>query len=204
MEKNQNNFENNGYTVLRNVINPHLLEYIAKQIKLTEKILCYEKNVKPSDYMFSDTQTTTSFAYYSSLTTETLLELLQEKIEETVNRKLFPCYSYLRIYYQNSILNKHTDRISCEYSATICITIDKEPWDIWFETKNNENIKISLEPGDLIVYKGTELQHWRNLYENKEQIQVFLHYVDQNGEYSEYKYDKRPMLATHPYNISNQ
>lgn len=93
-------------------------------------------------------------------------------------------------------MNKHTDRPSCEYSATICITVDKEPWDIWFETKNQGNVKLGLEPGDLIIYKGMELPHWRYVYENKEQIQVFLHYVDQNGKYSEYKYDKRPMLAT--------
>jgi hypothetical protein len=196
MEQVQNDFENNGYIVLRNVIDKNLLEYMANQIKLTEKILCFEKNVKPTEYAFCDSQTRTSFAYYSSLTTETLLEVLQDKIEKTVNKKLFPTYSYLRIYYQNSILNKHTDRPSCEYSATICITLDKEPWDIWFETKNQENVKVALEPGDLIIYKGMELPHWRDLYENKEQIQVFLHYVDQNGEHSEYKYDKRPMLAT--------
>jgi len=195
MEQLQNDFEKNGYVVLRNVIEPCLLEYMAKQVKLTENILCFEKNVKPSDYFFCDSQIKTSFAYYSSLTSETLLEVLQEKIEKIVNKNLYPTYSYLRIYYQNSILKKHVDRPSCEYSATICITIDKEPWDIWFETKNQENIKISLEAGDLIIYKGMELPHWRDMYENKEQIQVFLHYVDQNGIHSDYKYDKRPMLA---------
>ena len=196
MEQLQNDFENNGYIVLRNVIDKCLLEYMAQQIKLIEKNLCYEKNVKPNDYAFCDSQAITSFARYCTLTTETLLEAMQEKIETVVNRKLFPTYSYLRIYYQNSILHKHTDRPSCEYSVTICITIDKEPWDIWFETKNQENIKVSLEPGDLIIYKGMELLHWREPYENKEQIQCFLHYVDQNGIHSEHKYDNRPMLAT--------
>lgn len=163
---------------------------------MIEKLLCFQNNVKPSDYTFSDPQTPTSFAYYSTLTTETLLETMTEQMEKIVNRSLFPCYSYLRIYYKDSTLAKHTDRPSCEYSATICITIDAEPWDIWFETKDGIEKQIFLQPGDMIVYKGTELKHWRNKYEHNEQIQVFLHYVDAYGTYADYKYDKRRMLAT--------
>jgi lambda repressor-like predicted transcriptional regulator len=191
-----NNFEKNGYVVIRNVLDPELLKYLATQIKMMEKLLCLENNVKPSDYAFGDSQTKTSFTYYSALTTETLLDRMNKKMEKIVNKSLFPCYSYLRIYYKDSTLAKHTDRPSCEYSATICITIDAEPWDIWFETKEGIDKQIFLQPGDMIVYKGTELVHWRNKYEHNEQIQVFLHYVDAYGPYAEYKYDKRLMLAT--------
>ena len=196
MEEYQNDFETNGYVVIKEAINNELLTYLAKQIKLTEKILCFQNNVKVTDYNFTDSQSKTAFTYYSSLSTETLLETLQGKMEEIVNKPLFPSYSYLRIYYKNSILEKHIDRPSCEYSATICITTDVEPWGIWFETKEGLEKQIFLNPGDMIVYKGTELYHWRNKYEHNEQIQVFLHYVDQYGKYAEFKYDKRPMLAT--------
>lgn len=189
-------FKKNGYVIIRNVLDPELLKYLAKQIKMIEKLLCLQNNVEPCDYKFSDSQTKTSFTYYSALTTETLLETMNEKMEKIVNKSLFPSYSYLRIYYKDSTLAKHTDRPSCEYSATICITIDAEPWDIWFETKDGIEKQIFLQPGDMIVYKGTELVHWRNKYEGKEQIQVFLHYVNAYGPYAEYKYDKRPMLAT--------
>lgn len=192
----QIDFEKNGYAVIRNVLDPELLKYLVTQIKMMEKLLCLENNVKPNDYAFSDSQTSTSFTYDSALTTKTLLETMTEKMEKIVNKSLFPSYSYLRIYYKDSTLAKHTDRPSCEYSATICITIDAEPWDIWFETKDGVEKQIFLQPGDMIVYKGTELAHWRNKYEHNEQIQVFLHYVDAYGPYAEYKYDKRSMLAT--------
>ena len=191
-----NEFEKNGYIVIRNVLDSDLLTYLASQIKMVEKLLCLQNNVKKTDYAFSDSQTPTSFTYYSALTTETLLETMNEKMEKIVNKSLYPSYSYLRIYYKDSTLAKHTDRPSCEYSATICITIDAEPWDIWFETKDGVEKQIFLQPGDMIVYKGTELTHWRNKYEHNEQIQVFLHYVNSYGQYAEYKYDKRPMLAT--------
>jgi len=196
----QTDFEKHRYVVIRNVLDPELLKYLATQIKMMEKLLCLENNVKPNNYAFSDSQTATSFTYYSALTTETLLERITEKMEKIVNKYLFPCYSYLRIYYKGSTLAKHKDRPSCEYSATICITIDTEPWDIWFKTKEGLEKQIFLQPGDMIVYKGTELTHWRNKYEHNEQIQIFLHYVNAYGPYAEYKYDKRPMLST---NINN-
>jgi hypothetical protein len=175
MDEYQKDFENNGYVLIRGVIDNNLLLYMEKQIKLIENIMCFEKNIDKTNYAFGDTQCKTSFSYYSSLTTETLLELYKEKIEKITNRLLFPTYSYLRIYYKNSILNKHVDRPSCEYSATICIKNDKQPWGIWFETKDNIEKQIFLNPGDMIIYKGLELPHWRNKYENEEQIQVFLH-----------------------------
>ena len=194
--KPEDDFEKNGYVVIRNVLDPELLKYVATQIKMIEKLLCLQNNVKPTDYAFSDPDIKTAFTYYSALTTETLLETMNEQMEKIVNKSLFPSYSYLRIYYKDSTLAKHTDRPSCEYSATICITIDTEPWDIWFETKEGIEKQIFLQPGDMIVYKGTELVHWRNKYEHNEQIQVFLHYVNAYGPYEEYKYDKRLMLAT--------
>jgi len=64
-----------------------------------------------------------------------------------------------------------------------------------------ENDKVVLEPGDLVCYKGIELEHWRekfNAPENSWHSQAFLHYVDINGPFSEYKYDKRPHLAFLP------
>jgi hypothetical protein len=55
--------------------------------------------------------------------------------------------------------------------------------------------KILLNPGDIAIYKGCEVEHWREPYEGRQQIQLFLHYVDANGIYKDYKFDKRPMLG---------
>jgi hypothetical protein len=195
MEELQCFFEKNSYVVVKDVLCKQMLDFIAKQIKLLEKINCFEKNVSINNFYFSDNNCRFSFVNYSSLVTETLLLSLQDKIEKIVNKYLFPSYSYLRIYYKKSELLKHTDRPSCEFSASLCISIDNEPWPIWFETKHKEQVQIILNPGDLVIYKGEELPHWRNIYNGSEQIQVFLHYIDQNGKNREYKFDKRPMLA---------
>lgn len=41
MDEYQKYFENNSYVVVRNVVDNSLLNYIEKQIKLKENIMCF-------------------------------------------------------------------------------------------------------------------------------------------------------------------
>lgn len=118
-------------------------------------------------------------------------------MEVVVNKELYPTYSYARFYYNQAEMLIHKDRPSCEYSATACISNDKEygPWEIWFEDLDGKHVDIYLEPGDILIYKGDILNHWRTPYQGQEQCQAFLHYVDKNGPYKNYKYDCRPCLG---------
>ena len=186
-----------GYVVLQNVLCSQTLELLKIQTKMIENIECFKINEKPQSYPFGDHQCETSFAKYGILCYESLLLLLQPLMEKHIGKDLYPTYSYTRIYYKNSKLYKHTDRPSCEYSATVCITTDNEPWNIYFKNYESKDVCISLNPGDLIIYKGTELEHWREKYNGKEQIQVFLHYIDKNGPYNNVNYvnDGRPLLG---------
>jgi hypothetical protein len=47
----------------------------------------------------------------------------------------------------------------------------------------------------MCVYSGCEFEHWREPYGGNQQIQCFLHYVNSNGAYKDYKFDKRPMMG---------
>jgi hypothetical protein len=90
---------------------------------------------------------------------------------------------------------EHTDRPSCEYSCTLNVSIDPEPWEIWFEDLEKKRFPVTLHPGDLIVYKGDILNHWRLPYEGNRQTQAFLHYVDKFGNHRDYKWDHRVYLG---------
>ena len=37
-------------------------------------------------------------------------------------------------------------------------------------------MQIDLKQGDMLVYSGCELEHWRKKFKGKECVQVFLHY----------------------------
>ncbi len=47
----------------------------------------------------------------------------------------------------------------------------------------------------MLIYHGCELKHWREAFEGDYQVQLFMHYVDQNGPASKEKFDTRPALG---------
>lgn len=145
------------------------------------------------DFVLGDIQCPTSFSCYAPYCFESLLLYLQNTIETKINCKLIPTYSYGRIYYNNSILHRHADRKACEISGSLCLRHDENPWEFWICDKNNTEQCVILEEGDMIIYMG-HLEHWRNIYTGKKQIQTFLHYVNANGEYTHLKYDKRSFI----------
>ena len=54
---------------------------------------------------------------------------------------------------------------------------------------------IGQDPGDAIIYRGCEKDHWREPFEAgpaSYQVQAFFHYINKNGPfYPEWAYDKR-------------
>jgi hypothetical protein len=115
--------------------------------------------------------------------------------EEVSRAKLFPTYSYFRVYSRGDVLDKHTDRPSCEISLSLCLGYQaKRPWPLLVEGPAGAS-SVELAPGDALLYRGIECPHWREPMDGEQTAQVFLHYVDQNGPYAEWKYDKRPALS---------
>jgi len=191
------NFATDLYEVVRGAIPEQQLQHLDLEFELIRK-LQYMANGQSEDnpFAFNDTQISNSFSYYSALPFEALSIQLQPLMEEITGKRLYPTYTYARIYYEGATMAIHKDRPSCEYSTTINISIDEEPWEIWFETLTGEKKAIYLYPGDLIVYKGDTLNHWRDAYKGKRQTQAFLHYVNKYGNYRDYKWDHRPYIGT--------
>jgi hypothetical protein len=142
------------------------------------------KHIQNKD-RFSNWINTSDTHDYADPLMESLLISKTGKVEEVTNKKLFPTYSFWRLYTNKADLEKHTDRPSCEISVTINLGGDK-PWPIYM----GEN-PITLQPGQAVVYFGREIQHYRKEFDGDYSSQVFLHYVDQNGPYKEYHLDKR-------------
>ena len=106
------------------------------------------------------------------------------------------CIRDRRIYYAGASMPKHVDRDSCEYSATLTLDTDgNEPWHIWMTDAAGSSSALALPVGSMCVYKGRELEHWRDTFTGTKQTQVFIHYVDANGPFAHLKFDGRPMLG---------
>lgn len=119
---------------------------------------------------------------------ETLLKIKKQAVESITGLELLPTYSYARIYQYGNDLHKHKDRESCEISVT-CKLGESKKYDYPIIIEGNE---INLDQGDAVIYKGCEVEHWRNRLDEPDYYlgQVFLHYVDKNGQYESFKYDK--------------
>jgi len=127
---------------------------------------------------------------YSDQIIESLLDVKLKRMEQETNLKLFPTYSFWRMYTKYADLKKHKDRPSCEISVTVQICSDGTDWPIFID-----GTPVSLKNGEAVIYWGTDVAHWREEFEGDYHAQAFLHYVDQAGPYADFKFDKRPLLG---------
>lgn len=114
---------------------------------------------------------------------ETLLERIWPTIEQIIGEELIPTYAYARLYSNGDDLKPHTDRPACEVSVTIQLGRSHHyAWPIYMGGK-----RIDIAEGDGVIYKGCEIEHWRDVCNGPEGYysgQVFLHYVRADGPYA--------------------
>jgi hypothetical protein len=51
-------------------------------------------------------------------------------------------------------------------------------------------------PNNAVIFKGRDKIHWREMCKHDHFMTVFLHYVDQEGPYKDFKFDKRESLGS--------
>jgi len=124
--------------------------------------------------------------FYGDPITDSLLLQKKDLIQKEIGKALLPTYSFWRMYTHNAILKKHSDRESCEFSATVMLGSCGTKWPIFID-----GVSVQLEPGEAVIYKGREFDHWREPFEGDWHSQCFLHYVDKEGPYKEFFRDKR-------------
>lgn len=186
MSTTQQYFKENNYVVLSGAVNKNRCQ------QLTEHMF----RLAESGATQNDSQCPLSDGIYGDPEFDKLLEELCTPIGQNIGLKLLPTYTYARIYRPGEILKKHKDRPSCEISATLTLGYDgKKVWPILFD--DTKHIFVDLEVGEMAVYRGCDITHWRDAFKGVWHVQVFLHYVDANGPYSDYIFDKRPALSHH-------
>ena len=198
-------FKKNKYVVIREAISKELARFIHNYFIMKKQVYdtCIQRRyISPYEvilgyYEGANEQIPHTYSCYSDIVMETLLLKCQPIMEKTTGLKLQPAYTYARLYKKGDILKRHKDRFSCEISTTMNLGGDK--WDLYLEPSGQEGkkgIKVNLEPGDMLVYSGCELEHWREKFKGKSCGQVFLHYNNKKTKGSgQNLFDKRPHLG---------
>ncbi len=214
--------EKNKYQIIRQAITPELADFCHKYFLLKRKVIKYmfdKKYISPfnSNFgTFNDPQVPNSYAHYADFVMETLLLQTKEKMENETGLKLVPTYSYARVYSKGNKLARHKDRPSCEISTTM--NLGGNMWPIYVDPTGEDNVthlseseviikegansgvKVELNPGDMLIYKGYDIEHWREPFEGDISTQVFLHYNDINSKWSnKNKFDGREFIGLPDY-----
>ena len=189
-------------------------EFLPQQILNLTYSYSIIKSLNKKEFKI-DNQTNSLVGEHGDYLMETLMDLSTPVVEQNVGKKLWPTYSFFRIYDKGSDLKIHTDRESCEYTVALCLGADPidQPYEIFVgeEDENSDykyysegreeykryriDHKFPMVPNNAVIFKGMDKIHWRELCTHDHFITVFLHYVDQEGPYKEYKFDKRNMLG---------
>lgn len=175
--------------ILKKAVSEELCKFLALEFSMMETTC---QHLYPDANLADLCENT--FARYSPLMMEALSVHLQPIVEETVGMKLYPVYSYARIYYEGSELLKHHDRESSEVTLSICLEKEND-WPLYVENDQGEVHVLNLDVGDVGIYSGRKHQHWREPLKGKRHIQAFLQYVDAEGESAWLKYDTRACLG---------
>ena len=207
-------FKKNHFLVIKEAIDTKIANFVynyfmmKRQVTKTFFDFKYISPYAEEWGTWNDKQVPNTYSNYADIAMETLLLAVKPKMEKLTGMKLNPTYSYARIYKMGDVLDRHKDRFSCEISTTMNLGGDE--WPIYLENKknvgepkdgfpavtDNKGTKIILKPGDMLVYKGMILEHWREAFIGKDCAQVFLHY---NNEFSpgadDNIFDQRPHLG---------
>ena len=196
-------FKDKKYLVIKKAISFELANFAFNYFFLKRDAVAWmHKNNYISEFTpgfgtWKDKQIPNTFSCYSDMFMETLMMKVLPVMQERTEMTLVPCYTYARIYKNGDVLKRHKDRFSCEISTTM--NLGGDPWAIYLEPSGKEGlkgIKVDLKPGDMLVYSGCELEHWRNKFKGKECIQAFLHYNNRKTPGAkDNMFDKRPHLG---------
>lgn len=215
-------FIENKYVVIRGAISKELAEFVFNYFNNKRQVANTFKQANDPLYNsgcfggWEDTQIPGTYSHYGDLAMETLLQKVKPIMESHTGLTLVETYAYARIYKTGDILHRHKDRPSCEISTTL--NLGGPAWPIFLEPDSSVGIvtdegytpgdtpgvQVILEPGDMLIYRGCELEHWRDAATEDGCTQVFLHYNNAFSPAAEKnKFDKRRHIGL-PANYQNK
>jgi len=211
-------FEQDKYAIIRGAISAELADFIYDYF-LNKRMV--SKTLLEANFDFysktglvgtwGDSQIPNTYSNYSDIVMETLLQRVKPVMEKATRLSLIETYSYARIYKKGDTLFRHKDRPSCEISTTLnlggpawSIFLDPDPTmggmqDNKYVAGGRSGVEVHLNPGDMLIYRGCDLEHWREPYHSDGCAQVFLHYNNVNSPNAiENRFDKRPHIGLPP------
>ena len=201
-------FMKGRYLVLKDFIPKEIIDFTMDVIKTMEESNSMGGHWSQESDIIHNSPKDSLYKSYGGHTHPAAVALhryVWEKLKGVIDLDLKETYAYTRKYVRGAYLKAHTDRPSCEVSATLCLdykTDDGSPWKIWCqpdrdyvddahdqdfiythtqgkthkERLENGAVSVSLEPGDIMLYQGPNIPHWRDYFVGEYSYHMFLHF----------------------------
>ena len=209
-------FKTKKYQVIRGALPKQMANFIFNYMLLQRDAVDFmvkNNKVNPANPFIgtrTDKQVPGCYTKYADWVMETLLMYMIPIMKAKTGLELIPTYTYTRVYEKGNILRRHKDRPSCEVSTTLHLGGDE--WPIFIDPTGSNNVideekeihrpgapkgvQVDLKVGDMLIYSGCELEHWREPFTGNMCSQVFLHYNHANGPYAKTNlFDGRSLLG---------
>lgn len=166
------------YVVLRRLVNPVSLGMVRAHYRKAVRLGFFRR-----DHMQSPLRLTKH--------NEPVVRFFQEQFAALISRitpeRLKGSYTMSAFYEPWAVLKRHTDRPQCAWNLSF--PIDYEPerttdesWPIFMDVDGVTH-EVKLGIGDGLLYRGTDLPHWRNAQPDGHTSSVcFFHFVPEEFE----------------------
>lgn len=188
---NAETFANNQFVVVRNLLDPYLVQFLASYFHNAEG---HAEARFERDW--------TSLNAHSDACGDAILYATRSAIEANTGMELLPTYSFVRMYRKGDTVGRHKDGKENQVSCTICIERDTE-WPLGV-SDGKEDFYVDMNPGDAVIYQGFALDHWRNKYEGERQVQLIVGYVQKGGKHEEHRFYGRGEPIYTPWGVKRE
>lgn len=211
-------YEQKGYTVLTSAAPEHVRRGLLSAISnglaapgAAERFMSKPGVNLQSSYEFHSSQFPLLLGFHWGLT---------RIMNEISGKSLAPSYAFFRAYQRGDCCRVHSDRPSCDHSMSLALAYsDDIVWPIEVGVAHHEFeeacrieiahdfgaeecVGVNLSAGDALVYRGVNRRHGRTMPNpNRWSAHLFLHWVDVDGPYAEWAYDKRPPPTPRDFNF---
>jgi hypothetical protein len=196
-------YRERGHTTLRALLPAELCEALAERVMRDFKA----GEVFPPDLAESRALPRNAFEIYGRgyPPLDTFHWGMTPLAAEVAGAELLPSFCFFRIYRRGDTLRVHSDRVACEHSLSLQLTRSGDgDWPLDFAetgTEAPEQVREDfggapfrsavLQPGDGIFYQGITRAHGRLMPNpNPWSAHLFLHWVDRNGPYAAWAFDR--------------
>jgi hypothetical protein len=162
-----------GFAPVAGLIHPYHIAELRRYVR---------RRIRNRQVHLGDGQSPLRYIEYNDPVLKFFHQQLTPALSDIAGEMLKPSYTYMASYLKGAELPKHTDRLQCEFTVSLCLDFAPEPvgqtpWPLHLDTPDG-TITVFQRIGDALFFRGRQIPHYRKpLARGTTSTSIFFHYV---------------------------